>query len=87
MNKKIGGLVLATVIPAFFHLVEAQQPKKIPRIGWLTGVSLSGSVSVCQLRDFFQTPDVIRNSGFHRRRNSQALMNAAKVVVHEVERN
>jgi putative ABC transport system substrate-binding protein len=41
MNKKIGGLVLATVIPAFFHLVEAQQPKKIPRIGWLTGVSLS----------------------------------------------
>jgi len=41
MNKKIVGVVLATVILAFFHLVEAQQPGKVPRIGYLTGVSLS----------------------------------------------
>jgi putative ABC transport system substrate-binding protein len=36
MNKKIVGVVLATVILAFFHLAEAQQPKKIPRIGFLS---------------------------------------------------
>jgi putative ABC transport system substrate-binding protein len=41
MNKKIVGVVLATVILAFFHLVDAQQPTKIPRIGYLGGGSLS----------------------------------------------
>ena len=41
MNKKIVGVVLATVILAFFHLAAAQQAKKVPRIGFLTTVSLS----------------------------------------------
>ena len=45
MNKKIVGVVLATVIPAFFHLAEAQQPTKIPRIGVLSAVSLSAMVA------------------------------------------
>lgn len=36
MNNKITGLVMATVILAFAHLADAQQPKKIPRIGYLS---------------------------------------------------
>jgi putative ABC transport system substrate-binding protein len=43
MNKKIVGVVLATVILACFHLVEAQQPTKIPRIGYLGGTSPSAA--------------------------------------------
>ena len=42
MNKKIGFFMLATVILAFIHLAEAQQPKKVPRIGFL-GSSVSAS--------------------------------------------
>jgi putative ABC transport system substrate-binding protein len=45
MNKKIVGVVLATVIPAFFHLVEAQQPAKISRIGFLTTTPLSANLA------------------------------------------
>ncbi len=41
MNKRIVGVVLATVIPAFFHLAAAQQPTKIPRIGFLFASSPS----------------------------------------------
>jgi ABC-type uncharacterized transport system substrate-binding protein len=37
MNKKIVGVVLATVIVALFRLAEAQKPAKVPRIGVLTG--------------------------------------------------
>jgi putative ABC transport system substrate-binding protein len=43
MNKKIVGVVLATVIPAFFHLAAAQQPKKVPRIGYLAAASASAN--------------------------------------------
>ena len=37
MNKKIAVSVLATFILASFHLAEAQQPAKIPRIGFVAG--------------------------------------------------
>ena len=36
MNKKIVVSLLATLIFASVHLAEAQQPKKVPRIGYLT---------------------------------------------------
>jgi putative ABC transport system substrate-binding protein len=35
MNKKILVSILAVVILAFVHCVEAQQPKKVPRLGYL----------------------------------------------------
>jgi putative ABC transport system substrate-binding protein len=35
MNKKIFSLVLATLLLAFVHVSEAQQPGKVPRIGFL----------------------------------------------------
>ena len=35
MNKKIVVSFLATLILVSVHLAEAQQPKKIPRIGFL----------------------------------------------------
>jgi len=38
MNKRIVVSVLAAVVLAFFHLAEAQQPKKIARIGILADV-------------------------------------------------
>jgi putative ABC transport system substrate-binding protein len=37
MNKKIVVSVLATLILASFHLAEAQQPTKMPRIGYVSG--------------------------------------------------
>ena len=37
MNKKVVVSVLATFILASFHLAEAQQPAKIPRIGFVAG--------------------------------------------------
>jgi putative tryptophan/tyrosine transport system substrate-binding protein len=36
MNKKILVSILAVVILAFIHPAEAQQPKKVPRIGYLS---------------------------------------------------
>jgi putative tryptophan/tyrosine transport system substrate-binding protein len=39
MNKKIVVSLLATLTLAFVHLAEAQQPKKIPRIGFLSSRS------------------------------------------------
>ena len=41
MRKKIVGLTVATVILASFNLAEAQQPKKLPRIGFLIASSAS----------------------------------------------
>ena len=38
-----------------------------------------------QIHNFSDLPDVVGDSGFHRRGYSQALVNPAKVVVHEVE--
>ncbi len=35
MSKKILVIAVATAILACVHLAEAQQPKKVPRIGWL----------------------------------------------------
>jgi putative tryptophan/tyrosine transport system substrate-binding protein len=37
MKKKIVLSVVASLIFAFVYLAEAQQPKKIPRIGIMTG--------------------------------------------------
>src|SRR4029077_5834555 len=36
INKRISVSMLAVVILAFVHLAEAQQPKKVPRIGYLS---------------------------------------------------
>jgi len=36
MNKKVIGLLLGAVLVALSFSVEAQQPKKVPRIGYLT---------------------------------------------------
>jgi hypothetical protein len=36
MNKKILVSMLAVVILASVHLAEAQQPQKVPRIGYVT---------------------------------------------------
>ena len=36
---------------------------------------------------FFQGPNVIRHANRHGRRNPQRLMDAAKLVVHEVQRH
>jgi putative ABC transport system substrate-binding protein len=47
MNKKIVGVALATVILAFFHLVGAQ-PTKVPRIGYLGGVSPSTNAALIE---------------------------------------
>ena len=41
MNKKVIGLTLGALLFAPCSFAEAQQPKKVPRIGWLTGSSLS----------------------------------------------
>jgi putative ABC transport system substrate-binding protein len=35
MNKKIGVTLLATLILASAHLSDAQQAKKVPRVGFL----------------------------------------------------
>ena len=43
VNKKILVSILAVVILAFVHPAEAQQPKKVPRIGFLFGSSLSAN--------------------------------------------
>ena len=37
MNKKIVVSAVVTLILASFYLAEAQQPKKVPRIGYLSG--------------------------------------------------
>jgi len=37
MNPKLFWLIIAILL-AFFHRAEAQEPKKIPRIGFLTGI-------------------------------------------------
>jgi putative ABC transport system substrate-binding protein len=43
MNKKIIVSILAGLIPASVQLAEAQQPKKVPRIGFLAAVSHSAN--------------------------------------------
>jgi hypothetical protein len=40
-----------------------------------------------QDNDFLNIPNVICNSSFHRWRHAQRLMNPAKIVIHEVERD
>ncbi len=41
MSKKVMVSVVVVLILAFFHLSEAQQPKKVPRIGFLGGTAPS----------------------------------------------
>ena len=43
MTKKALALLVASVALVFAHLADAQQPKKIPRLGFLVGGSLSSS--------------------------------------------
>jgi hypothetical protein len=45
------------------------------------------SCLVHQGNNFFQIPNVVCNSSFHCGRHSQALVNPAEIVVHEVQRN
>ena len=42
MNRKLYWL-LAAILLVFIHRAEAQQPKKLPRIGYLVGASLSSN--------------------------------------------
>src|SRR5215813_8694819 len=52
MKKKVGGLVLGAMLLAVSFPAAAQQPKKIPRIGYLTGVGSAPSKAFLQgLRD------------------------------------
>ena len=52
MRKKVGGLVLGAMLVALSFPAAAQQPKKIPRIGYLTGVGSAPSKAFLQgLRD------------------------------------
>ena len=46
-----------------------------------------GSTSVKQRNHFLNSPRVICNTSFHCRSDTQRLMHAAEVVVHEVERD
>jgi putative ABC transport system substrate-binding protein len=43
MNKRIICLALVAMLLTVSFAAEAQQPKKVPRIGWLTGASLSAN--------------------------------------------
>src|SRR5215468_5776499 len=43
-TKKLIGLALVAMLFALCHPVEAQQPKKVPRIGYLTAASASAMV-------------------------------------------
>jgi len=43
MNEKIFALALGTILLVLSLPAEAQQPVKVPRIGWLTGSPLSGN--------------------------------------------
>ena len=38
MSKRLVGIISAALILAFVHLAHAQQPKKVPRIGYLSSV-------------------------------------------------
>jgi len=40
-----------------------------------------------KIHDFFQPANTIGNSCLHRRRHTQRLVNARKIVVHEVKGN
>src|SRR5437899_342705 len=42
MSRRIVVSVLAVLILASVHLAEAQQPKKVPRIGYLAGADAAG---------------------------------------------
>ena len=39
----------------------------------------------CQPNDLLDTPNVIADSGFHRRRDPERLVNPREVVIHEVQ--
>ena len=45
MSTRLFGLVLATILLATVHSAQAQQPKKLPRIGYLSGGSLPSARS------------------------------------------
>ena len=52
MKAKLFVCALPALILTVIHLVDAQQPKKIPRIGYLTGVGSAPSKAFLQgLRD------------------------------------
>ena len=39
-----------------------------------------------QVNDFFHRPNMVGDTGFHRGRNAQGLVNPAEVVMHEMNR-
>ena len=45
MKKKITVLTLCAMLFAFCSSIEAQQPTKIPRIGYLTGATPDGQAA------------------------------------------
>ena len=53
MNKKLVVSLLAALILVSFHLAEAQQPKKVPKIGLLLGTS--PSVAAANMEVFRET--------------------------------
>ena len=42
MSKRLVGIISAALILTFVHLAEAQQPKKVPRIGYLSAFDAAG---------------------------------------------
>jgi putative ABC transport system substrate-binding protein len=53
MNRKLVCL-LTVLLLAWVHLAEAQQPKNVPRIGWLSPSSASLEPTPSRLKSFHQ---------------------------------
>lgn len=54
---------------------------------FLVGSARLGDRIGDEVRDFFKRPDMIGNSGLHRRRDLQGFVDAPEVVVHKMKRN
>src|ERR1700732_3662537 len=54
MNKKVVCLALGAMLFALSHPVEAQQSKKVPRIGYLVSGSLSSTREIGNVEAFRQ---------------------------------
>jgi hypothetical protein len=47
----------------------------------------AGIYSFNEIHNFFQAPNMVSNSRFHRWRHAQSLVNAGKVVIHVMQGN
>src|SRR5262249_20323885 len=54
MKKKIAVLTVCALLFALYSSTEAQEPKKIPRIGYMSGASLSSSSMSARIESFRQ---------------------------------